>query len=145
MLVTLSKASELLECDRGVMARAARDVRPIDGDEKRPLFRLSDLATALEEHRRAPDRRTREFKDAMSPELQAMFAEYERLDGLVRNAPNFVEARRRLPALLDHLATLIAAMHRDVETSARSTANFGSSDFQVHGVGDAKGVRRSVA
>jgi hypothetical protein len=124
MLVTLNKAAELLETDRGVMGRAARDVRSVAGDDKRPLFRLSDLAAALERHRAAPDRRTTAVKNALPAELEEMFADHEQLDSAVRNAPNIVEARRRLCPLLSHLVELIREMRRDSEAAHEPNGEF---------------------
>jgi hypothetical protein len=105
-------------------------VRPVDGDERRPLFRLSDLATALERHRAAPDKRTTAVKNALPPELEAMIAEYEQLDAAVRAAPNFVEARRRLRPLLQHLAMLVTAMHQDAEAAYEVNGSFRVTCFE---------------
>jgi hypothetical protein len=72
-------AADSLEKDRQTVRRALRGVAP-DGHEKgQPRWRLTTILRAL-------DRRTREVRDGISPELQEMFAEHERLDAAVRDA-----------------------------------------------------------
>jgi hypothetical protein len=115
MLVTMNAGADALEVDRALLVRACRNVVPSGGSAKRPLYKLADLSNALAQHRVKPDQRRREFREQPSVELQAMFEEHLRLDTAGREAKTVSGARKRLPALLEYLVKLVAAMHRDSE------------------------------
>jgi hypothetical protein len=131
MLVTINRGAEALEIDRAVLVRACRNLQPAAGNSKRPLYRLADLANALAQHRGRPDGRLAVVRDAPSPELAGMFAEFERLDADVRTAKTVQGARERLAPLLDHLVTLVAAMLRDSERASEPNGEHRIKTFET--------------
>jgi hypothetical protein len=142
MLVSLNKAAELLETDRGVMARAARSVRPVDISAKRQLFRLADLSAALERHRQKPDQRRREYRDAPSALLQKMFDEYERLDDAVARCENGgcgTQAPSRVAGASGRVGSRNASRFDGVRRAQR---NLSGRIIQARGTGVAATARR---
>jgi hypothetical protein len=113
MLVTLNKGSEALECDRAVLGRAARNLQPVGGSAKRPLYKLADLARALEQHRAKPDMRRKDNRRDPSPVVQAMHDKLDEMDTAIRNAGSVEKARKLIVPFFKHLAVTDAAMRQD--------------------------------
>lgn len=113
MLVTLNKGSELLETDRAVLARATRNLQPAGGSAKRPLFKLADLAKALELHRAKPDMRRKGSWRDPSPAVQAMHDRLDEMNEVIQNAGSVEKARKLIVPFFKLLAATDAAMRED--------------------------------
>jgi hypothetical protein len=117
MLVTLNKGAEALETDRAVLVRAARNLEPAGGSAKRPLYKLADLARALEQHRAKSDMRRKDDRRDPSPAVQAMHDKLDAMDKAIRKAGSVEKARKLIVPFFKHLAATDAAMRQDVRRS----------------------------
>jgi len=113
VLVTLNKGSELLETDRAVLSRATRGLQPAGGSEKRPLYKLADLAKALEQHRAKPDMRRKDNRRDPSPAVQAMHDKLDEMDEAIQNAGSVEKVRKLIVPFFKHLAATDEAMRKD--------------------------------
>jgi hypothetical protein len=113
MLVTLNKGSEALEVDRAVLVRAARNLPPAGGSAKRPLYKLADLARALEQHRAKPDMRQKDSRRCPTPAVQVMHDKLDAMDEAIKNTGSVEKARKLIVPFFKHLAATDAAMRRD--------------------------------
>jgi len=98
---SLNSLSESLECDRGTMVKALRDVPPdFEKSKTRPEWKMSTASRALETHRRSigrvpsrPNARVA-VNNEIDPRLQRHYVMFDRADASMRRLKT-VEERRK--------------------------------------------------
>jgi hypothetical protein len=77
------------------------------------LYKLADLARALEQHRAKPDMRRKDDRRDPSPAVQSMHDKLDAMDEAIRNAGSVEKARKLIVPFFRHLAATDAAMRQD--------------------------------